>query len=923
MLTSNPSQKSQIEYQPLPKNAYEAARNSIIGIGFSDNAILDDYSFSTQAGQPVKINALAFAHPERRTPITDYAGFTIYNATNGSSDQEIVQVLAYLAAPFHLIHRQDRFSFWASGIRDNHVKPIAVQSNIRYGQLHNVLSEYAVDLKPQRIIDVKRGRTQFTHPAFADIVQPLQLSLWSLNVNSHLLVSHFGQAVNTLRESIREEAITVELATQLLGAIVLADTGGLGENVRQTENRLELSDLIGLAHHHFPQYFGELLFSDYFPVAEQAYTILGQIRYSGFAPEMLSAIYTAAYGEEQRKKLGRYDTPLYLTHRIWENIPVEFLPPEQRVTVDMTCGWGSFLLAGYERLSELKDMRGFSLRDHIHGNDSDHLTARLASLGLLISASKDSWHVDAEDVLTWGWLNKNQPNIIVGNPPFGGARKGEYKRTSPHGKGRYEEANKFLERAIEVLAPNGFLAMLMPQSFVAAEASPELRKQLLEACDVLELWELPIGVFPEATAGTLVIFAQKKDNHQRIYQTPVRVRTVQKQTAEKFKETGIFTASSIAIDQSKWDERSRKSRTSKNTHIIDYTLTLPAFAWANLHSNCINLSELVIAFPGATVGNPEKGGWVNYPFPKRVSWLTNAKNIIKRSFFIDYDQQTTIVYPNELERPRKNSKNPEKDKEQYLANKKVLLTATHNPSWGKRIKVAIERKSCYVSNSFWVIVPKPKALKMNITHEVLAAVLNWYVSNAWVIEHLKYPWIQSRALQTLPFPRELSQKDCEILTEAVLKLEAAAIANKPEAPDALQTIDSILKSAYQLDDETYHRLTMIYEWDDNPQITLDQQPDPNARWEISGIVEDVNASEGTITLWLNGFDHFETVPLSPVMPGWLLRPEVAFRTAIPRECVRKRSLVGVSWGKFYPQEHTYLSEEELFEQLTHAFYPET
>ena len=65
---------------------------------------------------------------------------------------------------------------------------------------------------------------------------------------------------------------------------------------------------------------------------------------------MLTQLMMAAHGEEQRKELGSFDTPLYLTRHIWDNIPVEYLPPEQRYVADMTCGWGSFLIAGHEPL---------------------------------------------------------------------------------------------------------------------------------------------------------------------------------------------------------------------------------------------------------------------------------------------------------------------------------------------------------------------------------------------------------------------------------------------------------------------------------------------------------------------------------------------------------------------------------------------
>jgi hypothetical protein len=80
-------------------------------------------------------------------------------------------------------------------------------------------------------------------------------------------------------------------------------------------------------------------------------------------------------------------------------------------------------------------------------------------------------------------------------------------------------------------------------------------------------------------------------------------------------------------------------------------------------------------------------------------------------------------------------------------------------------------------------------------------------------------------------------------------------------------------------------------------------------------VDSIDAENGTITLWISDFDELQTVPISPHMPGWLLRPNTAFRTSIPRQCVRERNLGDVYLEKFSPQDYTYLDEGEIFEEL--------
>jgi len=900
MQSSNLFQIPELAYTPLPAGAYDAALEGITKCGFSQDAILEQYSFSSaNVKSPVKLNALAFAHPIHRNP-GEYASFTVYNAVNGLYDEAIVPILAQSAAPFHIIHRDERFSFWGSTIVDRQPKPIPLLSNISYDQLAHALDEYAPDLEPQRIVDVKLGRDSFTLPMLREM-QPMQLSFWAADVTRPLLVDYFAQAVNALRQyakrqktEIPDETLT-SLAIQLLGAIVLADTGVLDDDIRLGD--VSMRQLFERAASRFARYFQPNMLFTYEEAAEHAYHLLRQIRYSGFVPEMLASIYTAAFSKEQRKKLGRYDTPLYFTRRIWENIPVEYLPPQQRHVVDMTCGWGSFLIAGHERLAQLSDTPS-SLRSFLHGNDIDPFTSQLAGLGLLLSTSEDNWHVDHSDALEWQWLETSQPGIIVGNPPFGSIQDSSITGTDSW----YEEANEYLAYAIDRLAPNGYLAMLMPRSFTSSLASQDCRKQLLERCDVLELWELPVGVFSGATARTLVIFAQKNSNNEN----PTRLRTVQPLSLKSIVDSGTFTftASSLFINQSTWEKHS-------NAQIMDYQIILPEYTWKALRSHSTNLQEIAEVIKGASRGK-SKNRKTDYLFPpKRVPWLTGVKNVMPRPFAINYMQEETIMYPHDLERPRLN-------KEYVLADTKVLVVYDPDTTWGKRNKLAIERNHHYPSDSFWVVTPNTFAKQQGITCEVLAAVLNWDISNAWIVEHLRSPAIPKRVMSSIPFPKHLSSHDCQVLTEAIVKIEEAASPNQEAPRDAMQMIDTVLKRAYHLDDTTFERLRKVSEWDRKPQITLDSQPNlANATWTLGGVVKSIQAEEGIITLWMEGFQEMQTVQIVPSMPGWMLRSGAAFRTKIPARYLDQDRIDpgAIDWGIFRPQPYTYMREEAIYQDL--------
>jgi hypothetical protein len=907
-----------LRFAELPEPARHAARDSITKRGFVPHAILEDYSFSGQDGY-VKINALAFADEIRRTP-AEYAGITVYNAISGARDESLIATLAQTYSLFHLIHRDDRFAFWASTVDGGRVQAVSLAENIAYDRLDQVLRDYASDLAPDRIVGVKQGREQFSHHRLRNVA-PLQLTLWAIDITQRVLVDHFGQAMIRLRDYAATQQHVLDrdltrLAVQMLGATILADTGVLGDAIRHQEMNLRLDTLLDAASAQFPNYFQPLLFRNHSEAAEIAYRLLRQVRYAGFVPEMLRELYTAAYDKAQRKKLGSYDTPLYLTRRIWQTIPVEYLPPEQRIAVDMACGWGSFLIAGFERLSQLSDMGTRSLRQHLYGNDIEEFTAQLAGLGLLLSTSQDSWHIDDQNALKWDWLDHNQPGIIVGNPPFSGRRDRPEtldELMPEEGRTRVEAANAYLERAVQRLRPGGFLAMVMPQSFLVSEAGPKLRKELLEACNIYEIWQLPGQIFDEPQVQPMALFAQRRPTMDRTF-AAARVRNVQRNSLRAFEGAGIFTASSTTSGHLRWNTSETIAGQFADQYIIDIYTILHEAQWRKLHLNSVPLSAVATIFPGLTKGKGAKRRVRAHTIPSRtVRFLTDARRVMPRSWHIDYSMSQSAIYPDDFERHRPKN-------QQELGGKKILLAASPNPSWGKRAKGAVERRGYYPSFSFYVITPDISAYQKGINEEVIAAVVNWHVSNAWVAEHRSYPKIEARIVETIPFPPNLSEADIYNLTDSVRRLEQAAATNKVLPMDAQKTIDTILRTAYNLDDAMYERLRIIAGWDQQPQVTLDYRPDRStADYIISGVVDSVQADEGKITLWMSGFDELQTVPIEPLMPGWMLRPEAAFRAKIPYACKRRRSLEGVIWGAILPQENTYLLEEELVTNLERAF----
>lgn len=871
VLAQSHVQQNALPYTPLPKEASQVALDCFTQLGFDKKAIVEKYKFSSTQNNYITLNALVFAHPSQRD-FNNYASITLLNAINDYNDDFLVTRLSESSAPFHLIHHENVFALWASGIQVNtnkkmNVRPIPINASIPYDRLKDVIHSYADDLRPQRIIEAKQGRNIFKH--FPKEVNPVHLSLWAGEIRSKPLVKHFEQTINVLKDNpaqLSHDDITM-IVTQLIGLLVLADTGTLGEDIRH--ERCSLGEMLDKAHEKYPHFFDiSFLLNTYFDAVEQAYQILKHIQYAGFTLDMLDDFHKTSYRDKKQKKLEIHNVPLYLSHRILDNIPLEFLRPHERVIVDFTCGWGSFLIASQERLSKLSDSDEVPLQSCIYGNDYNKFFTQLARLGLIYTTAKDDWHIDNRDIFQQQDNQDLQANVIIGNALF----------TGSNNKGN-EKANQFLKYAIQQLKPGGYLAFIMPQPFVLSQDGSATRKKLLEECDILELWELPQEMFQGSTIHALIIFAQKKLNDDRSKPTDacVRIRTLQASTIDTFKSSGLFTTSSLTNNQSSWHSTIWKSKYGKKlNYVFDYTTIVSKSLWKAIDQACYKLYMI---------------------------------SDIKSVNSIHYDDHSSVHLKNES----------------LSQESKILLQYLQRSQWGNQVKLAIGQEKYYGSRYSYFIIPKHTLWTPKMANEVLVAILGWYVSNTWIIEHIKSPFVAAHVIGEIPIPKELSAKDCQVLTDAVLIMEDAAQTKQWTSPVvryARDEIDSILRKAYHLDDSTFQRLRQVMQWLDRSYITLDMQPDLNkANWFTSGIVESINAAHSQIQLWIDGFDNIQTVHIVPSMPGWMLRPGAAFLTKFPREFRRQRKIdpENIDWAYFQPQPYMYMSEEELLTEISQHF----
>lgn len=458
------------------------------------------------------------------------------NAAPGDGDVALdahFDAARILATPVSVIGRAKGWELWKTGSRPD------ADERLREGQWGSAdaLTDLRFDLSPQALLQAKHQTRQLS-------LLPVDVRL--LETARQSIEGSLAERVVAAVREVVPEASDHATVGEVRGAARLV-IGALTALMLR-DKVLERPDMTGwpvveAASRLYPEHFSWL--ADMGPKdrtrLEQTLATIGEgVDFAALDPTLVSDVYEHAIIGERRSTIGAYYTPIELTRRILATLPVEQIAPEQRVTGDLACGSGSFLLAAHERLRDalpgplsLREQHQY-LRTHLTGSDTDPLAVEIARLSLLLAAlpAGDGWKVEVAD-----GLEVDTPlGIAVSNPPWSQSRDAD---------GRAERAEPFLDVMLDRLAPGGLLACVLPAGWLSNRFSGDSRRRLRERAEVLEVWRLTETVFPSGRMAPCVVFAERRqDGVRRGYVT----RTIRNRELAAFYRSGRAPDSGLVLE---------------------------------------------------------------------------------------------------------------------------------------------------------------------------------------------------------------------------------------------------------------------------------------------------------------------------------------------------------------------------------------
>ena len=207
---------------------------------------------------------------------------------------------------------------------------------------------------------------------------------------------------------------------------------------------------------------------------------------------------------------GEYYTPRPLIRAM-----IQVIDPKIGETIyDGACGSAGFLCEAYDHLRQgklsTKDAKTLQEKT-FYGQEKKGLAYVIGIMNMILHG------IEAPNIVHANTLGqhlndiqpKDQKDIVLANPPFGGKERKEVQQNFPIKTG--ETAFLFLQHFIRMLKPGGRAAIVIKNTFLSNtdNASTSLRRKLLAECNLHTVLDCPSGTFQGAGVKTVVLFFEK------------------------------------------------------------------------------------------------------------------------------------------------------------------------------------------------------------------------------------------------------------------------------------------------------------------------------------------------------------------------------------------------------------------------------
>lgn len=276
-------------------------------------------------------------------------------------------------------------------------------------------------------------------------------------------------------------------------------------------------------------------------------------------------------------KAGEFYTPRPVTRFIVEKVD----PKLHEIVLDPACGTGGFLTSVIDRyqVETAEDYR--KLQSNIKGIEKKPFPYLLCVTNLIAHGIDvpDIQHDNTLRTPTSDYGIKDKVDVIVTNPPFGGAEEKAISQSVPIDLRNTETADLFLVHMMTLLKDSGRCGLVLPDGFLfGTGVKSSIKKKLIEENDLHTIIRLPKDVFaPYTNINTNLLFFTKGRPTKGVW----FYRLEMPEGYKHFSKTRPMTDEHFAPVHEWWDNRTESDVSqyvlAEDLSANDYNLDLCGF----------------------------------------------------------------------------------------------------------------------------------------------------------------------------------------------------------------------------------------------------------------------------------------------------------------------------------------------------------
>ena len=749
-------------------------------LGYVGGLLQEDYQFADCSGPGITVNSVDLAAFAQEPTTYRNASFGV-TISNGLAGADFIQRYRPLGAPQILEIGNGLISRW--GVL-GHGTPELLQE-ITPGQLPELFAEHAHNWSPEVILRLKSSDQVATQLDFVDLDLLPMLEYEVRTKLDRLLRDTVTLATRTFsgkgRFANENYPKLFRLIFRLIAAKVFADRQHQGDWTNDDPR-----SVVASVEQFYARNSALEPVLDHFDTQQAVWErIKNTFHFQNLSVDSLAYVYeNTLVTPETRKIYGIHSTPPAVAEYIVRKLPFEDLAREQRRVFEPFSGHSVFLVAAMQRLRELlpptmgPDERHNYFVRMLSGIEIDDFAREVAQLSLMLAdyPNPDGWRLHREDAFLSDHFDNElkYANVVLCNPPF--------ELFDSDQRARYKDLQsvwkpaEILHRVL--LNPPDLLGFVLPKVFMIGNGYSTLRSRIGRAYSSIQLLALPDRVFQHSDTETVLLIASG-GSKPSVHLTTGEVYTWERKASysvrpsyevhrevENAEETFSESISNPLLPEV-WNATSQMPRLRDFCSIhrgIEYNVPFRA----NQH-----MLESQERFPGSVQGI-------------RIVKDSVEPYLINRTVFLDVSPDRMRTNAHELP----------------WHEPKLVVNASRLSRGPWKISASLDSVglTCYRNfHGVWSSNGLPL--------EVLAAVLNGPVANAFVSTRRATRYIRVQSLNDIPVPPmdELQQENISSLVLQYLRVrgqwEADPIGSSnahQECVDAFMAIDAEVLKLYGL-----------------------------------------------------------------------------------------------------------------------------